>query len=656
MAKNAYIETGVAVMQNRKKYAGLIMTLCMVVLLYGGSMTVVRAQSCVDVTQDQTLVDKFERFTVTGITTELPGPDPNPPGYIGPSYIQADDLDGDGRKEIVVTAGQGDSLNPWIVDGSVAVFKRTSEDLSTWTQSVIRADFAFPNDPLIRDVDGDGEVDIMVFDNFIAGNFTKQPAGIYLLKNLGGDITDPANWQKITIYAEDPDEVGIDTYERAKRRSCYHQGYFVDLDGDGREDFATTRVSMEVWQNMSGDPLIAGKQYMWTEWFRAENDLETYPTGFSGPYDIGDGIGFLMDMHDVDDDGLLDVIGPQFFIVNSGSLVVKGPGDQNGDSLVWFKNPRQAALAADPNYAWERITIDNWYTSPNPIGKGFQVFPADITNDDSDELIVTTHNHQEYVDGERIWPAGVYYLTIPDDPFDTANWNPVAIDAGDAYLVDRPGGPYEQGSPGFARVGDISGNGLSDLVVAGDGRGAVYYYEAGAQNETCLNFDRTALWDDPASMPANVQLFDLDGDGGLEIAANVYDTSFAKDNSAGSIFIWKLLPQAECAEDSDCSEGYACVEGVCTEVSCGLRIKPKRRKVRKFRGSAQRTFRIKGNKFEEGFDPYAEIDFGPFQINSTEVNNKGVLKVNVEVPAGVTLERGIFDVRVGSCVGEIEIK
>ena len=198
---------------------------------------------------------------------------------------------------------------------------------------------------------------------------------------------------------------------------------------------------------------------MWTEWFRAETDLVTYPTGFSGPYNIGDGAGFLMDMADVDGDGLLDVLGPQFFITIPGFMTVKGAPDGSdpyGDSLMWFKNPGPAALAANPNYAWERYTIDNWYTSPNPLGKGFQAYPADITNDGINEIIFTTHNHQdEYPadSGLRICPSGVYYLSIPDDPYDSANWAPVAIDAGDAYLVNRPGGPTGQGSPGNFRRG-----------------------------------------------------------------------------------------------------------------------------------------------------------------------------------------------------------
>ena len=40
-------------------------------------------EPCVNVTADQDLAGNFERYTVTGITTELPGPDPNPPGFLG---------------------------------------------------------------------------------------------------------------------------------------------------------------------------------------------------------------------------------------------------------------------------------------------------------------------------------------------------------------------------------------------------------------------------------------------------------------------------------------------------------------------------------------------------------------------------------------------
>ena len=75
---------------------------------------------------------------------------------------------------------------------------------------------------------------------------------------------------------------------------------------------------------------------------------------------IGDGGGFLFNIADVDTDGDLDILAPQFFIQNAGSLIVKGPGDPQGDSLCWFENPGASSAALSP---WTRRTIDNWYTS-----------------------------------------------------------------------------------------------------------------------------------------------------------------------------------------------------------------------------------------------------------------------------------------------------
>lgn len=606
---------------------------------------------CVSVQHDQSVIDTFERHTVTGITTELPGPDPNPPGFPGASFLRAADLDGDGVRELVVTSVTGASGSFWTADGAVAVFKRTSADLSTWTQSVIRADFAWANDVLIRDVDRDGEIDIMVFDNFLAGAYTNFPAGIYLLRNLGGDVCDPANWQKITLYAENPAGT-TDPYERARRRASYHQAYFLDLDGDGDEDFVTTRIAMEIWQAPASNPDLYGQQYMWLEWFRAEDDPVSYPTGFSGPYLIGDGAGFLFGMADVDGDGLQDVLGPQFFITVPGSLAVKGGPDGSnpcGDTFVWFKNPGQAAMASDPEHEWERYTIDNWYTSANPMGKGFMAFAADIDNDGRDEIMFTGHNHQESVDGKRIWPSGVYYLEIPADPYDSVNWLPVTIDAGDAYVVDRPGGPYSQGSPGHAASGDVNEDGLADVVAAGDGRGALYYYEAADPAGACsLAFRRGALYDDPASMPAEIKLYDMDGDGDLEILATVYDTSLAKDSSSGSVFIWNRI----CRDDADCGAGQICIDSECV-AACELEVTHRKIRAEKLFKPRRVVLKIEGA--DGPIDVFGRIDLGPLTWKRVKFNQrKNRLKIVAIVPAG--LGPGAVEVRVGDCSGMVMIE
>ena len=498
------------------------------------------------ITADQSLADKFDRYTVTGIRTPLPQ-DPDVPGFVAASYLTIGDIDGDGRKDIICTSGGGLNGTFLVSDGAIAVFTQGA-DLGSWTQSIIYPTastglLGFPNETVLRDMDGDGDLDIMVMDNFIAGWATGFPAGIYYLENKGGDITSQLNWDIKTIFRGDKTQIG---------RSSYHRARFVDLDGDGLEDFITTKICMWNWQNTTD-------QYTWMEWWKKKNDGD--PASYEGPIAIGEGGGFMFTVHDVDSDGDLDILAPQFFIQNSGTLIVKGPGDSRGDSLIWFENPGTGPAASQP---WNRYTIDNWYTSQNPLGKNFEIIAADIDNDGITELVDSNHNHQDYKPGEdpkdpanhRIWNSGIFYFEIPETPKDTASWKPITIDRGDQnldptnakavasdpYAVDRDGGPYSQGSPGMVRAGDVNGDGRTDLVVPGDGKGAVYYYEAQAiPAGGKLKFKRAALYTDPGCMPGEAQIVDIDGDGTPEIIQVIYDTGFEKyQDISSSIFIFKL--------------------------------------------------------------------------------------------------------------------
>jgi hypothetical protein len=163
-------------------------------------------------------------------------------------------------------------------------------------------------------------------------------------------------------------------------------------------------------------------------------------------------------------------------------------------------------------------------------------------------------------------------------------------------------------------------------------------------------FSRAALYEDPASMPAEIKLYDIDGDGELEILATVYDTSFAKDSSSGSVFIWKLLPQVECTEDSDCGETEVCTDNACRPL-CGLTIKHK--KIRSVKLSKPRKVALKITGGED-FDVFGKIDIGPLAWFKARFNSrKNKLKLVVIVPAG--LSPGIIPIRVGDCYGEVEI-
>jgi len=94
----------------------------------------------------------------------------------------------------------------------------------------------------------------------------------------------------------------------------------------------------------------------------------------------------------------------------------------------------------------------------------------------------------------------------------------------------------------MVRAADINGDGYPDLVVPGDGKGALYYYESDRKLGRKLQFKRAALYKDPGCMPGESKIVDIDGDGKLEIVSVIYDTSVAKDTKSGSIFIFKLKP------------------------------------------------------------------------------------------------------------------
>ena len=75
-------------------------------------------------------------------------------------------------------------------------------------------------------MDGDGDYDIMVLDNFIAGWSTRFVAGIYYLENQNEeDITQPSNWVKRTIFQGAPDFPDGNLFSPIGK-SSYHRTFF----------------------------------------------------------------------------------------------------------------------------------------------------------------------------------------------------------------------------------------------------------------------------------------------------------------------------------------------------------------------------------------------------------------------------------------------
>ena len=106
----------------------------------------------------------------------------------------------------------------------------------------------------------------------------------------------------------------------------------------------------------------------------------------------------------------------------------------------------------------------------------------------------------------------------------------------------------------------------------------------------------------------------------------------------------------ECLSDEHCAGGATCQDGMCV-APCRLAISYKQIVSAKLTKPRKVTLKISGG---EGFDPAAIIDIGPLQVVRSRANStKGLLKVKARVPAGLPAQ--VIPVRVGSCLGEIEI-
>lgn len=118
------------------------------------------------------------------------------------------------------------------------------------------------------------------------------------------------------------------------------------------------------------------------------------------------------------------------------------------------------------------------------------------------------------------------------------------------------------------------------------------------------------------------------------------------------------LSCVECLVSADCeNDNETCRQGVCGVAECELKIRPKKVRTSKMFRPVERRFKIKAEERYVPGEPI-ELDFGWLQpyVKKYEVNKKGKLKVWVVTPTGARLFKGLLEVRVNGCVGEILFK
>lgn len=402
------------------------------------------------------------------------------------AFIAVDDLDGNGKQEIVLTTliEQSPPGPPTSASrGALRVFSITGGAQGPWTEKTLipttdPQGYPFINAPQVFDVDEDGVKDLIVNTGF--------------LTTLGGAqfwLKGPAFTQRSNFA---PQTTGGMT------QFFWHEASQADLDGDGRKDIVTTSVQTQSATNPSGGS--AGSYALKTEWHRhLGNGVFEYRKIRD---DAG---GVFVKTRDIDADGDPDIVLTHFF------------GPPQKASVIWLEMTVRPSAANNYNGTWVEHEIDR------SIGLGYALEFADMDGDGRDDLIVASHNHQDDTrlkdaSGKTLYPPGLFYFTVPSDPRTAGVWQKHVISTN--FKVTLAGSPASQGVPGIFGVGDLNGDGRPDLAVPGDGNDQLYAFinRGGGQ------FDEESV-DKGEKMFGMALIADVDGDGITEIVA-------AKHNSA----------------------------------------------------------------------------------------------------------------------------
>ena len=426
-------------------------------------------------------------------------------GLPGAGWIEPADLDGDGFDELLLTTlSEGvDFLSlPPLAHGGAYILSRVggpptpAGGLGTWSAQAafdMSAGYGFPNNSTLYDVDNDGTDDWV-----IAGGFLAKPDGFI-------------GWMK---GAWSDGELGfgaMQTLPLPEEGRWYHEIVPADLDGDGDLDFVTTNNSTTV-GTFGGLDLGTSRLEWWENLgIPGEASFVTHQLAESG--------GALLEVHDLDEDGDLDIILPQFF---------------GGASLVWVENP------GDPLGAWIEHLIND------STGKGFGAEVVDLDGDGAAEIVFGNHNHPLSADpAEQV--MGVYYWDVP--PLDAlhglANWDATMHVIYEGFDVPTQN-PDQDGAPGVVHVGDVDGDGDMDVTAAGDGDSGLYLFvqQAGGVFEP-------VMIDDGHSMSGDHAMMDLDADGDMDFVWCVFGAAGFSIQSWVYVFLQGEAVDADPDPDPD---------------------------------------------------------------------------------------------------------
>ncbi len=402
--------------------------------------------------------------------------DDNP---FNPAFVTVVDLDQDGYLDIITAEYGPMGMSNMSMEGKIQIYYGTG-DINNWNKVEVDTGIAvkFPHPPVVADINGNGHLDMIIPAGFLAceANPLGGPCGaLFWLENDGSQ-----NWTRHDIVP-----MGDEHF--------YFWVEYVDFDGDGIKDIVTTGERFT--KNMLGQVTNRDEILMW---FKGTEDGILFDTtkriisdNHGGPFPR---------VVDVNGNGKLDIVAAQYFI---------DPAEQ--PSFVWL----------------ERISIDEWipHTINDDSGEGFQMDIVDDLYGDGVRRAVGT-NHTNTSDNANAPAEGLFIFDIPDDP--TQPWPKKVISNGIKSRKSPSSAP--QSAPGVFGLGDLTGNGLLDIALSGDGDARIFWYQQVKPGQ----FVQHILGGEPVgnqAAPPNSDygqaggmiIADLDGDGQNELIVTLYE-------------------------------------------------------------------------------------------------------------------------------------
>jgi hypothetical protein len=388
----------------------------------------------------------------------------------GAAFVSVADMNQDGLEDLIVSGfgrvtSNADSTVT-VGNGTVSIYLQGAS-LGCWEMQAVMTEkdgAAFPNHASAEDVDGDGDLDIIVPFGFFACQFDpgRDACGaIAWFENEG------RTWTRHDLLA-------------GPSSTFYHGVQFVDIDGDGTKDLVSTG------ETSSSATAV---------WFKGDANL---PSRFEpDPRLIGDGLGALPTVADIDGDGDLDVASAEYFVTQDEGV---------RESFAWFERVGEPD-EAEPAGTWQRHTIDA------ESGPAIHFVPVEDLYGDG-VLRWLGSNHTNTTDGRPDPESAVFAYEVPPDP--SQPWIRTKISTG---IESRPiEGISFQAAPGLIGHGDIDGDGDIDVAVAGDGDAHTYWLEQEAPGEF-----KTHVLEDELGQASGALVVDLNGDGANELVFSGFE-------------------------------------------------------------------------------------------------------------------------------------